>query len=247
MASNYKHLSEDFDDLFAPRATTKRADVGYKTAGTDISNTYEKLGRDQQIPNIGYSQTSTDLATLFMGNVSQYSTASKLTSQRTTAWNTKLIHEWTTTFLSSTARLEFFKFGGRVMWSATRTGGSATSKNTSWTNLLSSAGNIELGKTNTYKNGTTTTSVIGLDDLTNAYQTLYTEAGSGSYTGNSITIRAKVVNTHSVTMQAIFDDGTSGTVDEDVDGTLTSTIDERRHPSQTTPTFRTSIAVSAGS
>ena len=247
MVSNYNELSEDFDDLFAPRVTTKRADVGYQTASSDISNTYETLSRDQELPHIGYESSGINLATLFMGNVAQYATTSKLTSVRSTAWNTQLIHWYTITFPSTAQRNNFFKYGGRIIWSATRTGGTASAKNTDWTTLLTTAGTIELGKTNTYRNGSTTVAAIGLDHLTNQQQTLYTLAGTGSYTSNLLTIRARLDSSTAVSMKVIFDDGDSGTIDEDVDGTLTSTVEERKHPTQATGTYVTTTAVTEGS
>lgn len=248
MASNYSNRSEDFDNLFAPRVTTKRADVDYNVEGTDISNRYEKLSRDQEIPSIDYLDGGANLSTFFMGNNSQYITTARINSGRTTQWRVQVIHEIEVTFSSSSARTNFFRYGGRIQWSGSRTGGTSSAKNTDWTNLLSSAGSIELGKTNTYRNGDSTISSIGSDNLTTSYQTLYTRFGSGAYSSNYVRIQARNVSSSVLRFRAIYADAQAGNFgDEYVTGTTRSDIQERRHSSQSAPSYRNTVLLTAGS
>lgn len=46
MASGFKVHGDDLDIIFAARTSAKRADVGYKVGGTDISNRYEASAGD---------------------------------------------------------------------------------------------------------------------------------------------------------------------------------------------------------
>lgn len=247
MASNYKVTGTDLDNFLEPRTGTKRADVNYHINGVDISNTYETMTRDQRIPDIQYHVNGTDLARLFSGSVSQYSNTRRLTSTRTTQWRTQLIHDFSITFSSATARTNFFTYGGRIIWSGSRSGGSSSSKNTDWTNLLNAAGTIELGKTNTYQNVNSTVSSIGSDDLTTSWQSIYTRTGTGVYSTNNILIQAYAPSSTQIRVRALYRDGTSGVIDEYVDGTIQSFCNERRHSSQAAPTYATITNLTSGS
>lgn len=67
MPSNIKVSSTDLDDLFEARTTAKIADVGYKVAGVDISNRYEKLASGSATTTTNYKTAGADLNTLFAG------------------------------------------------------------------------------------------------------------------------------------------------------------------------------------
>lgn len=246
MASNILSASIDLSTLFASRISTAIANVGYKTAGVDISGSFEPLGRDQQIPTIGIKALGVDISTKFMGNVSQYSSTARDTSTRSTGWHVLLIHEEQIDFTSATARTNFFLYGGRIIWSGSRTGGSVNTKNTDWTNLLSSMGTVELGKTGSYRNVNTVLNGVGSDTLTGSVQTLYTASGTGAYASNSITVQAYQTSTTSIRIRTTLNDAATGTVDETIDGTLTGTIGERRHPSQTAPTYTAITLLTSG-
>jgi hypothetical protein len=60
----------DLDSLFMARVNAKRADVGYKVAGVDISNRYEPIGNGTPIAATGYKSGGVDLASLFR-NISE--------------------------------------------------------------------------------------------------------------------------------------------------------------------------------
>jgi hypothetical protein len=59
----------DLDDIFKGRTSTKRADVGFQVAGSDISNRYEPAGTTANSKisfDTGFVAASTDLKELFM-------------------------------------------------------------------------------------------------------------------------------------------------------------------------------------
>ena len=67
MAIGIKSGGVDLDALFATRVSAKRADVGYRAAGVDISNRFETIGASTPIANTGLKSAGVDLAQLFKG------------------------------------------------------------------------------------------------------------------------------------------------------------------------------------
>ena len=175
-------------------------------------------------------------------------------SQRTAAWGGggggTVDHVFTVTFASADARRHFFNSGGEIRFSATRTGGSG-SKDTDWTNLLTNMGTIKMNYTTTTATGTGTAQSIGNGDLTGTYQTIFEKSGSGLYAENLYRISARQDSTSVLRFEIQFQDndlgddqggaGSTGPVDENVTGTLTSTIQQLRatgsNVSVTTPTY----------
>ena len=167
-------------------------------------------------------------------------------SSRTTAWNGIITHNFDVTFADENQRRFFFNAGGEIRFSASRTGGSTYSKNTDWTNMLSNMGTIKFGRTDTTCTGTGTTTTIGNSDLTATYQTIFTKAGSGNYAENEYEIQARfsTVDSQDKVLQFTvrFEDNDAGdqqpvtsgigpagpAEDEDVSGTITSTIQQLR-------------------
>lgn len=225
------------DDLFEGSGSSSVTD--YSENGTPFSNIYQGLEKDQRIPDIGYASGGTDLARLLKGNISQYSTTVKISESRTAAWNGSLIHDTDISFSSAGVASYFFTYGGRIIMSASRTGGSSTSKNAEWSSLLNDAGNIELARQATYKNTETQVSGVGYLDLTGSFQLLYTETGSSPYTSALYRVYARFSATNVIRIRVRFDDGASGVIDENINGTITSFITERKHPSATSPSFTT--------
>lgn len=165
------------------------------------------------------------------GSLSVTSNGTKLTVTRTTSWTGTIYHEFEVNFGNYNTARYFFNSGGQIRFSASRTGGTSNSQNTAFSNLLTSAGTIIFGHTDTMTTGTGTTSAIGFYNLTNSYQEIYritaTTGGSYSYGTDKYIIEARSVGNF----------GTSGilkfkvTFDGDTDainGTLSSKIDERR-------------------
>lgn len=173
--------------------------------------------------------------------------------QRTSAWNGTLTHTITITFASSNAARHFFNAGGQFRFSASRSGGSSTNKNSSWTTLLSDMGTITFNHGSTTYSGSGASTVqtgIGWYSLTTSDQTVFVKpAAAGVYTENDYNIRVrKNANDNSanilyITIEfrdddtgdqvtpGVGDGGVDGqylplgpAVDENVDGTLTSTV-----------------------
>jgi hypothetical protein len=238
--SDFKNNGVDLDSLFELGDTGAPA-TGYLNNGQNLADRYQALARDQQIPDIDYENNGTNLSQIFMGNAGQYTlTNNRLNITRTIPWNGNIDARFTVTFSNVTARTNFFTFGGRIKISGSRTGGSSTPKNTDWSNILAAMGTIELGKTATYT-GTSQTSTVGSDDLTGTDQVIYngSNTGSGVYAENDLIVYARSTSSNVVDFRILLRDQDIGdpTVDENVDGTLTFDVDERRHPTQSAPTY----------
>jgi hypothetical protein len=66
MPSNYLVNNIDLDSLFEPIGdTAKRADVGYLSAGTDISNFYANASEGTPYGTTDYQSNNTDIGQLF--------------------------------------------------------------------------------------------------------------------------------------------------------------------------------------
>ena len=168
-------------------------------------------------------------------DASYLSTENKDTSTRTAAWTTTVTHDCTVTFGSAAIRQAFFNAGGKLNFSASRSGGSSNDQNTDWTNMLAAIGTVQMAYTATTASSGTTTS-IGNSDLTTSYQTIYTKAGSGSYSTNSYQIQAKAPSTSTLRFLITFGDSHTGRgYFDSVDGTLQSVIGQARPNSGTLP------------
>jgi hypothetical protein len=173
-------------------------------------------------------------------DIGQMAVTSVLTSTRTTAWgNTTLVHEFTVSFGNEDNARYFFNSGGQVRFSASRSGGSSSSTNTSWTTLLNNVGTVKFGYNGTsytgsggYANGS-----IGYFTATGSYQQIFIQYGSGgSYYGNisySIQVRTEGYsgtnggNGNLLRFQVLFNDNSSyGYYSGSVDGTLVSQISQ---------------------
>lgn len=162
-------------------------------------------------------------------------------SQRTTSWNTTVTHTLTVSFAASSIysgtyeSRYFFNGGGRFEFSASRIGGGAGTKNSSWTTLLQNMGTVYFDYDTTSCTGSGTfVSTLGFYDLTTTPQDIFrrTIGPSESYYPNQYRIQAHVNDT-STRSQVIFTirfEDLSGQpnppwgTDELVDGTLTSQI-----------------------
>lgn len=178
------------------------------------------------------------------GSVVTEVNAAALTSVRTTAWTTQVIHTFTATWVSAGERYKFFNnvesdgsTGGEIRLSSSRTGGSSNGQNTDWTTLLSAQGVNTLDATE-------------YDSITTSYTQWFQATGSGAYSLNDWTVNYKKNADGSViTIQSIYNDDhvATGLGPDEVDGTLTSNIDEQIDDALTSPTYATTVALSAGS
>lgn len=166
---------------------------------------------------------------------SYLSQESKDTSTRTAAWSTTVTHDVSVAFSNEAHRNSFFNAGGSIYFTASRSGGASNDQNTDWTNLLSAMGTIKMNFTQTTASSGTTTS-LGMYDLTTSYQTIYTKAGSGSYSTNFYRIEAQAPNASSIRFLITFGDSHTGRgYFDQVDGTLTSVCGQFRPNSGTLP------------
>ncbi|AVH85345.1 hypothetical protein RsoM2USA_417 [Ralstonia phage RsoM2USA] len=136
------------------------------------------------------------------------------TKTRTTAWGggaAGIIHDIVFVFSTAAHMQAFFNAGGKFSFTASRTGGSATTQNTSWTTLLSTMGTYSFTR-NEFYNATST--------LANTAQWVSTSA----YSANTITAACSVPASNQFRVQMSYYDGHTNSFSDSVDGTFTSTI-----------------------
>jgi hypothetical protein len=228
----FKRLQDEVQALCAFLGQTVRTGVGtdVTTATTISATTWNNLMLNiKDCWDNRFSPAST-------------TTSTDASVTRTTSWSSTLTEETTFTWASETACRGFFNGGGDVGFSSSRSGGSSTTQNTDWTNLLSAIGDVVMTHDNTTSSGATGTSAgLGFYELTASYQQLYIKYGSGAYASNYFRVEGKVNSTTNptvVTLKATwFDphalgsgigpDGVPGTGDDSsgysdfIDGTLT--------------------------
>jgi len=156
--------------------------------------------------------------------IGQFTLSSEGSATTSSAWSSTATATLTVTFSTADEARYFFNSGGKIRMYSTRTGGSATSQNTSWTNMLTTAAEQDFGAD--------THPTCSFYNLTNSYQQYYILSGSSAYAGNTFKLEAKcdVANNSAgtakvVTLRATWQDlytdpGTPAPGDQ-VDGTLT--------------------------
>lgn len=232
------------------------------TAGATISdtNTNDIINAAQDIATyVGASVTvsdvanagsiqETDLNTIqstitnaynnrFSASSSYLSTEAKIDSTRTSSWNTSVTHNFTVDFSSDAHAKEFFNAGGKITFSASRSGGATNDQNTDWTNLLSAMGTIKMGYTSVTASSGSNTGSRGFYDLTSSMQEIYIKTGSGSYSSNYYQIQASYASgTGTISFQVTMSDVHTGRGYFDtVDGTLQHNVGQERPNSGTLP------------
>lgn len=126
-------------------------------------------------PNAFIPYASTVDSDRFNCHSSRKSTASAGNNSRTSSWASSVSAVYTLNFSSANQARYFWNGGGRIRFASSRTGGAASAQNTSWSNLLSSAGTQEFGGAAVYSWGTGSTS-------------LYSVASSAPYASNTYAI-----------------------------------------------------------
>jgi len=162
-------------------------------------------------------------------------------SSTTATWNGTRNTTQRVTFGSAEERRFFFNAGGRITISYSRSGGSATNKNTGWTALCTACGTINLtggsaAKTiagvsytgTSKKGGSGSTNILltatGEEDLTGSPVNIFRQYDATSqYTANYITLAA-LDATATIDLTTTFQDDANANTDEDVNGTLTCTV-----------------------
>jgi hypothetical protein len=184
-------------------------------------------------PNNQYN-TQADTAITNKWNIGsgQFVIDAATSTTRSTSWNTSLSATVTVTFATADQARYFFNSGSKIRCVSSRTGGTGSPQNSSWSNILDTAGTVAFGGN---------TSGLNFYNLTNSYQTFYSLTTSAPYTGNQY--RIEVVsnvadNSIGGATQLIFRvtwtdtytyTGSGGsTFPDNVDGTLSLTVDELR-------------------
>lgn len=184
-------------------------------------------------PNTNYETISTqaDLARFNIGP-GQSILAAKANTTYSGSWSTSASCTLTITFSTADEARYFFNSGGKIQFASTRTGGSATSQNNAWTQVLAAIGTQSFGGASPSLNNFYT--------LTSGYQTFYQRAQSTPYSNNFFQLSAlcnvadnSLGTATSVTFKITWQDDY---VDPDgvitfaptdlVDGTLTIAISE---------------------
>ena len=150
-------------------------------------------------------------------------------------WANEIYCDITVNFSTADQARYFFNSGGQIRISASRSGGAATSQNSSWTSILNAAGTQGFGGNNP---GTGTSPSDGQNwyRLTNSFNQYYTTTGSSPYGANSYILSARCTdvsnNTTGGSKSAVFrvtfrdnytDPGPPAPGDS-VDGTFTVTV-----------------------
>jgi len=138
-------------------------------------------------------------------------------------WNTQFTLKIDVQFVDDDNARYFFNSGGQLIFDLSRTGGTANAQNTALTSLLTSIGSIVFDHTQTTQLGTGgVVSNIGFYDITDIFQTIFTQADTGTL---SVNVQAKREtgsfsnggNGSLLNFQFIFNDSLSS---ETLDGTL---------------------------
>lgn len=157
--------------------------------------------------------------------------STKATQTYTSSWGTQAQTELTLTFGSSNEARYFFNSSGKIRITTSRIGGSATSQNNAWTNLLTSVGTQSFGaavpvQSNFY---TLTTSyndnVFYQLNSSTPYSSNYFELAAKCNVANNSAGTATVVTIRIKLRDDYVDLGAPAPGDT-VNGTLTVTVDE---------------------
>ena len=218
--------------------------IGADASGTSVSAlTVTNEGFNDYETAVGVIETNK-----FLIDGGNSSVEAATSSTRSTAWGGGgggvVNHVFTVTFASANARRYFFNSGGEIRFSASLSGSSG-SKYNDWRTMLINMGTIKFGYTATTATGTGTTTSIGNYDLTGTYQTIFRKNGTGVYAENEYEIQARADSSTILRFNVRFEDNDLGdqqpvgpqgidpnpagpAIDENVTGTLVSTIQQLR-------------------
>jgi hypothetical protein len=113
-------------------------------------------------PNSFSTYASTIDGARFSCHSTRKTTAAAGSNSRTSSWVSSVSATYALTFSNADQARYFWNGGGKIRLASSRTGGDASSQNTAWTNLLSSAGTQEFGGSAVYGWGTGSTSLYSV-------------------------------------------------------------------------------------
>lgn len=153
-----------------------------------------------------------------------------------------IYHVVTVTFTSVAAMNYYFNAGGQLRFDASASGGSDP-KDTEWIGMLSAMSTVLFDKYNTTASSGTSAGK-GLDDLTGAYQVLFTKTGSGAYSNNEYTLEGYVSGSVLRFRISMNDDYTGTFFDYDITADFNSSVTSNRPDSSFVYNSTTYTAVS---
>ena len=200
-----------------------------------------------------FTALSTNITTTFnnRNNAAGSGSDSTVTSSSTSGWNNSATLSKTFTFSSEAAKRYFFNAGGMIRLSWSRSGGTSSSQNTSWTNLLTASGTLVLtgaaasksiagtsytGLTKIGGSGTPTTLVTteGAYALNSTPSLNFKQVPASPYGANEIEVSYSMTATVITIYTDLSDDYAppDPASPDNVDGTLTQ-VSTIRYPSTT--------------
>jgi len=263
MASNIQSTGTDLDTLFAAHVTNNAAfATGYQVVGVDIQTRYDPLAAPTQInvgsriPAVNISTSAAgwpaniDLASIFCGNAGQYSLTTPANGTKsTTGWTSPKTwtHTLTVTFSSAVALTNYFFYGGRIQLSPSQTAGTtadntlATMFNGVGTLVIYDQGHYRTGASGTITNAGTGGANVGTTPIA-LYNTTDGSPYSASTYSVSMVANAAAGSATVLTITTTLAIVTAGTIADTYTGTYTSTVQQRNYPTQSVPTFSSSLA-----
>jgi len=183
-------------------------------------------------PNFQYD-TIADQATAnrFDLGTGQFVTEAINSTSFTSSWYQSVSSTTSITFATAEQARFFFNAGGKIRFASSRTGGNGEAQNTSWSNLLSTAGAQSFAGN---------PSGVHFFSLTSSYQTFAEVSGSSAYSNNKWRLEAScnvssntlgtanIVNFRITWLDAYTDPNAFIGPGDLVDGTLTLTVDQVR-------------------
>lgn len=146
-------------------------------------NVGDVIGYGAGSPNSSYdSLLEIASANRFNIGPGQSIVTSRGTQSTSASWKDYAYCVITLTFADSNRARYFFNTGGKIRITSTRSGGSTTSQNTSWTNVLATAGMREFSAL---------TPSVNFYTLTDTFQTYYQNSGSTPYSDNRYRLQAR--------------------------------------------------------
>jgi len=240
VAGNKINLSE-WLNLRSDLKTTRQHQTGVdESANLTIPTTSLKITEALRSQYATYAQTIED--NKFAIGAGQFSTETVISFAKSGAWNGTISNVVTVTANSGGSGSEanmrfFFNAGGSFRISASRAGGSAGSKDDTWTTMLSQAGTVNMNYTTTTYDGSNGTPYnIGYYSLTTSDQLIFAKpAPAGNYSENDYFIYArKSADGSQVIFTMTFQDDDTGdqqggflpgaSVDENVNTVAGSTL-----------------------
>lgn len=245
------------------------------TTLTNASNTVSTGGNIVPLSNLGADITLIDTNRLNAAGANMSTGVAGVTSTRTTAWTTQVTHTFTVTYASANAARHFFNSGGKIKMAFSRSGGTSSTQNTSWTNLFSDLGTVSLNANGTTISGSSqggngANGSRGFHQLNaTPAEILNTTSSTADYTANDLDIKASVsgaVVTITITLNDDHvaetgnytggglgnapNEGQAWTGTDSIDGTLTSTVtfdkaDNASFVQVASPSFATTTEISA--